>query len=76
MAGDVCSRPPTIIRFHDLHISDIKWVVSEIISYQEGLALSLFLVPTGYSSFGLSVAFHFGLSCDGSSHRSFIGSHF
>jgi len=33
LVGDVCSRPPIIIRFHDLHVSDIKGVVGEITSY-------------------------------------------
>jgi hypothetical protein len=33
LVGDVCSRPPIIIRFHDLHVSDIKGAVGEIASY-------------------------------------------
>ncbi len=32
---NVCSRPPITIRFHDLHVSDIKGVVGEITSYHE-----------------------------------------
>jgi hypothetical protein len=31
------------------------------------------LVPTGYASFGLSLAFPFYLPYDGSGHQSFIG---
>jgi hypothetical protein len=31
------------------------------------------LVPASYMFFGLSLAFHFCLPCDGSSHQSFIG---
>jgi hypothetical protein len=30
-----CSRPPIIIRFHNLHASDIKRAVSEIASYHK-----------------------------------------
>jgi hypothetical protein len=29
LANDVCSRPPTINRFHDLHVGDIRGVVGE-----------------------------------------------
>jgi hypothetical protein len=35
LASDACSRPPITIRFHDLHIGDIKGVVGQIISYHE-----------------------------------------
>jgi hypothetical protein len=35
LAGDACSRPPITIRFHDLHVDDIKGVMGEIISYHE-----------------------------------------
>ncbi len=27
LVGDVCSRPPTIIKAHDLHVGDIRKVV-------------------------------------------------
>jgi hypothetical protein len=33
LVGDVCSRPPIIIRSHDLHASDIKRTMGEITSY-------------------------------------------
>jgi hypothetical protein len=47
-----------IIRFHDLHASDIRGAMGEIISYhKKGVTLSLFLVLAGYSSFGLSFLF-------------------
>ncbi len=35
LARDVCSRPPIIIRFHDLHVDNIKEVVREIASYHK-----------------------------------------
>jgi hypothetical protein len=35
LASDACSKPPTTIRFHDLHPSDIKGVMGEITSYHE-----------------------------------------
>jgi hypothetical protein len=35
LAGDVCSRPPIIIRFHDLHVSDIRGAMGEIASYHK-----------------------------------------
>ncbi len=35
LVGDVCSKLPIIIRFHDLHARDIKKVVGEITSYHE-----------------------------------------
>jgi hypothetical protein len=35
LVGDVCSKPPITIRFHDLHASNIKGVVNEIVSYYE-----------------------------------------
>jgi hypothetical protein len=35
LVGDVCFRPPTIIKFHDSHASDITGAVGEIISYHE-----------------------------------------
>jgi hypothetical protein len=43
LARDVCSRPPIIIRFHNLHVDNIRKVVCDIASYHEmkkGLALS------------------------------------
>jgi len=35
LVGDVCSRPPPTIRFHDLHASNIIRAMGEIISYHE-----------------------------------------
>ncbi len=35
LASDVCSRPHITIRSHNLHASDIRRVVGEIISYHE-----------------------------------------
>jgi hypothetical protein len=35
LVGDSCSRTPVSIRFHDLHVDDIKGVASEITSYHE-----------------------------------------
>jgi hypothetical protein len=35
LANDVCSRALITIRSHDLHASDIKKVMGEIISYHE-----------------------------------------
>jgi hypothetical protein len=35
LVGDACFRPPIIIRSHDLHLNDIRKVVSEIASYHE-----------------------------------------
>jgi hypothetical protein len=35
LAGDVCSKPPIIIRSHDLHASDIRKAMGEIVSYHE-----------------------------------------
>ncbi len=35
LASDVCSRPPITIRYHDLHVGDIRRVVGEIASYHK-----------------------------------------
>jgi len=35
LAGDACFRPPIIIRFHNLHESNIRGAIGEIISYHE-----------------------------------------
>ncbi len=35
LVSDDCSRCPIIIRSHDLHVSDIRGAMGEIISYQE-----------------------------------------
>ncbi len=36
LPGDVCFRPPIIIKIHNLHANNIKKVVGEIASYHEG----------------------------------------
>jgi hypothetical protein len=35
LANDVYSRPPIIIKSHDLHIGDIRGVAGEIASYHK-----------------------------------------
>jgi hypothetical protein len=35
LASDACSRPPIVIKFHDLHASDIRGAMGEIASYHE-----------------------------------------
>jgi hypothetical protein len=35
LVGDACSRPSINIRFHNLHVGDIRGVESEITSYHE-----------------------------------------
>jgi hypothetical protein len=35
LKGDACSRPPITIRFHNLHVGDIKRAVNEIASYHK-----------------------------------------
>jgi hypothetical protein len=35
LVGDACFRPPIIIRFHDLHASDIRGTMGEITSYHK-----------------------------------------
>ncbi len=35
LASDACSRPPTTIRSHNLHVGDIKGAMGEIASYHK-----------------------------------------
>jgi hypothetical protein len=35
LAGDAGSRPPIIIKSHNLHADDIKGPIGEIVSYHE-----------------------------------------
>jgi hypothetical protein len=35
MASDACSKPPITIRSHDLHASDIRKAMGEIVSYHK-----------------------------------------
>jgi hypothetical protein len=71
--GGAYSKPPIIIRSHDLHIGDIKGVVNEIISYHKRDQLFPFF---WFLWVGCLLAFPFCLSYHGSDHSSFIGSHF
>jgi len=51
LASNACSKPFIIIRFHDLHASNIKKAMGEIISYHERDWLSpFFLVFASYVS--------------------------
>jgi len=74
LVSDDCSRCPIIIRSHDLHVSDIRGAMGEIISYQEmDYLFPFFLVHASCSSFGLFLAFPFCLPCDGFNHWYCIG---
>jgi len=35
LAGDACSRPPITIESHNLHASNIRRAMGEIVSYHE-----------------------------------------
>jgi hypothetical protein len=35
LTSDACSRPPITIRFHNLHASDIRGAMGELVSYHE-----------------------------------------
>jgi hypothetical protein len=35
LAGDVCSKTPITIKFHDLHVGNNRRVVCEIVSYNK-----------------------------------------
>jgi hypothetical protein len=35
LASDVCSKPPTIIKSHNLHVGDIRRAMGEITSYHK-----------------------------------------
>ncbi len=62
MTGDACSKPPIIIRSHDLHVDDIRGAMGEIASYHKttrGTSSPAFVVPASCASFGLSLAFPF-----------------
>jgi hypothetical protein len=74
LASDACSKPPIIIRSHNLHEGNIRGAVGDIASYQEptsSLPLSWFLPVVSLLAF-LWPSF-FCLLFDGSSHQSFIG---
>ncbi len=59
LTSDVCSRFLITIKSYNLHVGDIRGVVSEIVSYRKKDYASSFLVHAGYVSFGLSLAFPF-----------------
>ncbi len=54
LAGNVCSKPPIIIKLHDLHVGDIKSAVGEIVSYHEKDQFSSF-----FGSYGLYIFWPF-----------------
>ncbi len=35
LTGDVCFKPPITIRYHDLHVGNIKRAVGEITPYHK-----------------------------------------
>jgi hypothetical protein len=59
LAGDAYSRPPIIIRSHDLHVSNIRKVVGEIAFTMKGTSSFPFLILANNVFFGLSLAFIF-----------------
>jgi len=68
LAGDACSRPPIIIKSHDLHAGHIRRAMGEIASTTKWInSFPFLLVLAGYT-FGLSLAFLFCFPCDGSNH--------
>jgi len=54
LASDVCFTPLITIRSHDLHASDMRGVMGEIVP-----SCPFFWVLVGCASFGLSLAFAF-----------------
>ncbi len=73
LANDACSRPPTTIRFHDLHAGNIRRVVCEITSYLERVQFFPFFWALRVVRL---LAFPFNLPWDASGYRSFIGMFF
>jgi hypothetical protein len=56
----VCPRSFITIRSHDLHVGNIRGAMGDITSYHtRGSSFLPSLVPTGYMSFGFSLAFPF-----------------
>jgi hypothetical protein len=66
--GDVCSRPPIIIRSHDLHASDIRRTMGEIASYHERDWFSPFFSSCGLCIFWPLFGFPFCPPCDDFGH--------
>jgi hypothetical protein len=50
LASDACSKPPIIIRSHDLHAGDIKGAMGKIASYHKELVISFC-----FGSYGLFI---------------------
>ncbi len=69
LAKDVCSKPLITIKFHDLHVGDIRGVMGEITSYDERDQLSPFFSSYGLLIFWTFFGLPFCLPCDGSNHR-------
>jgi hypothetical protein len=67
--GDVCYKPPIIIRPHDLHVGNSRGVVGEIVSYHERDLLSPFFGSCKLCIFWPFFGLPFCLPCDGSSHQ-------
>ncbi len=72
LASDACSRPPTTIKSHNLHASDIRGAMGEIASYHKKDWLSPYLwalQAVCLLAFLWPLAFCF--PWDGSGHHSF-----
>ncbi len=72
LAKDAYSRPPIIIKFHNLHANDIREVVGEIVSYNKRDQLSPFFGSYRLCVFWPFFGLPFCLRCDGSSHPFFF----
>jgi hypothetical protein len=59
LARDVYSRPPITIRFHGLHVGNVKGALGEIAPTMRGTSSLLSLVHASCTSFGLSLAYPF-----------------
>jgi hypothetical protein len=70
LASDVYSKPPITMKSHNLHASDIRGVVGEIVSYHERDYFSSFF---WFLQVVCLLAFLLCLPCDDFGHRSFIG---
>jgi len=64
LVGYACFRPPITMKFHNLHVGDIKRVKGEITSYHEKDWFSPFFGFVGCTSFDLPFCF----LCDGFNH--------
>jgi hypothetical protein len=71
LVGDACSKPPIIIRFHDLHVGNIRGAMGEIIStkrristlsffwFFQAICLLAFLCPSLFVSLVMVLAIDF-----------------